>query len=163
MGRSEQEWILSHAAPDAELPARAPLPQWWWDQTLRTRRIIAGCIVFLLIAGIGAAVYALTDGEASADPVEVEARAYVAALPPQRVETWDELAECESEGDWAAATGNGFYGGLQFSQATWLEFGGTGGPHEAIREEQIMRAESVQEAQGWGAWPNCSAQLGLQD
>ena len=82
-------------------------------------------------------------------------------MPPERVATWDRLAECETEGDWGAATGNGYYGGLQFTQATWLEFGGTGSPHEATREEQIMRAEAVHTEQGWAAWPRCSATLGL--
>ena len=74
---------------------------------------------------------------------------------------WDELAECESGGNWAINTGNGYYGGLQFTLETWQGYGGTGYPHEASREEQIAVAERVQNAQGWGAWPACAAELGL--
>jgi resuscitation-promoting factor RpfB len=74
---------------------------------------------------------------------------------------WDELAECESGGNWAINTGNGYYGGLQFTLSTWQAYGGTGYPHEASREEQIAVAERVQAGQGWGAWPACAAELGL--
>lgn len=75
--------------------------------------------------------------------------------------TWDQLAECESGGNWNIDTGNGYRGGLQFSQSTWEAYGGSGNPADASREQQIAVAESVQEGQGWGAWPACSAQLGL--
>ena len=74
---------------------------------------------------------------------------------------WDELAECESGGNWATNTGNGYYGGLQFSLDTWQAYGGPGMPHEQSRETQIMIAEKIQAAQGWGAWPSCAAELGL--
>ena len=74
---------------------------------------------------------------------------------------WDELAECESGGNWAINTGNGYYGGLQFTLETWQAYGGEGYPHHASREEQIAVAERVQNAQGWGAWPACAAELGL--
>jgi resuscitation-promoting factor RpfB len=74
---------------------------------------------------------------------------------------WDELAECESGGDWAINTGNGYYGGLQFSLSTWQAYGGPGMPHEQSRETQIAIAEKIQAAQGWGAWPSCAAELGL--
>jgi resuscitation-promoting factor RpfB len=74
---------------------------------------------------------------------------------------WDELAECESGGNWATNTGNGYYGGLQFSLDTWQAYGGPGMPHEQSRETQIAIAEKVQAAQGWGAWPSCASQLGL--
>jgi len=74
---------------------------------------------------------------------------------------WDQLAQCESGGNWAINTGNGYYGGLQFSLSTWQAYGGPGMPHEQSRETQIAIAEKVQAAQGWGAWPSCSAQLGL--
>ncbi|HEX2177713.1 MAG TPA: transglycosylase family protein [Nocardioidaceae bacterium] len=74
---------------------------------------------------------------------------------------WDQLAQCESGGNWATNTGNGYYGGLQFSLSTWQGYGGTGMPHEASRETQIAVAERVQNAQGWGAWPSCAAELGL--
>lgn len=75
--------------------------------------------------------------------------------------TWDALAQCESGGNWSIDTGNGFSGGLQFTDSTWSAYGGTGSAADASREEQIAVAEQVQASQGWGAWPSCSAQLGL--
>ena len=73
---------------------------------------------------------------------------------------WDRLAQCEAGGNWSINTGNGFYGGLQFTLSTWRAYGGTGMPHEASRE-QIAVAERVQDAQGWGAWPACTSKLGI--
>ncbi len=78
--------------------------------------------------------------------------------------TWDALAQCESSGDWHINTGNGYYGGLQFLPSTWESFGGTQYASRAdlaTREQQIATAEKVLDVQGWGAWPACSAQLGL--
>ena len=75
--------------------------------------------------------------------------------------TWDALAQCESSGNWAINTGNGYTGGLQFSPTTWAAYGGTGSAADASREQQIAVAERVQASQGWGAWPSCSAKLGL--
>ncbi|MDP9999537.1 transglycosylase family protein [Pseudarthrobacter sulfonivorans] len=75
--------------------------------------------------------------------------------------TWDALAQCESGGNWAINTGNGYSGGLQFSPTTWAAYGGTGSAADASREQQIAVAEQVQAGQGWGAWPSCAAQLGL--
>jgi uncharacterized protein YabE (DUF348 family) len=74
---------------------------------------------------------------------------------------WDQLAQCEAGGNWAANTGNGYYGGLQFLPKTWTAFGGSGMPHQASREEQIAIAQKVQASQGWGAWGGCSRKLGL--
>ncbi len=77
--------------------------------------------------------------------------------------TWDSLAECESGGDWNTNTGNGYYGGVQFSQSTWEAYGGTEyAPRAdlATREEQIAIAERTLAGQGWGAWPACSAKTG---
>ena len=74
---------------------------------------------------------------------------------------WDRLAECESNGNWSINTGNGYYGGLQFSQQSWQAVGGSGLPSNASKSEQIQRAEQLRQIQGWGAWPACSAQLGL--
>lgn len=68
---------------------------------------------------------------------------------------WDAVAACESGGDWAADTGNGFYGGLQFKPSTWKEFGGNGSPAAASRAEQIAVANRVLAKQGPGAWPKC--------
>jgi uncharacterized protein YabE (DUF348 family) len=75
---------------------------------------------------------------------------------------WDKLAQCESGGNWSINTGNGYYGGLQFSLSTWRAYGGSGMPHEASREEQIRIAKKVQASDGWGAWPACTAKLGLR-
>jgi LysM repeat protein len=75
---------------------------------------------------------------------------------------WDQLAECESGGNWSTSTGNGYYGGLQFSQGSWNAAGGTGSPADASREEQIRVAQNLQSSQGWGAWPACSRELGLR-
>jgi hypothetical protein len=75
---------------------------------------------------------------------------------------WDELAQCESSGDWSINTGNGYYGGLQFSLQSWQGAGGSGNPANASREEQIRVAENLLAMQGWGAWPSCSRQLGLR-
>lgn len=74
---------------------------------------------------------------------------------------WDQLAQCESGGNWNINTGNGFSGGLQFHPQTWAGHGGTGAAHNASKAEQIAVAKRVQASQGWGAWPACSAKLGL--
>jgi hypothetical protein len=75
---------------------------------------------------------------------------------------WDALGQCESGGDPTTNTGNGFYGLLQFTLQSWQAVGGTGYPHHASREEQISRGRALQAIQGWGAWPACSARLGLR-
>ena len=77
---------------------------------------------------------------------------------------WDALAKCESGGNWAINTGNGYYGGLQFSLATWNGYGGAEFaeyPHQATREEQIIVAERLRAARGYQPWPSCRAKLGL--
>jgi resuscitation-promoting factor RpfB len=76
---------------------------------------------------------------------------------------WDQLAQCESGGNWAINTGNGYYGGLQFNLDTWQAYGGTGYPHENSREEQIAVATRLRDANGgsYGSWPHCASQLGL--
>jgi hypothetical protein len=77
---------------------------------------------------------------------------------------WDDLARCESGGNWAINTGNGYYGGLQFNYATWHDYGGGAYaeyPHQASREEQIAVAERLRAARGYAPWPACRAKLGL--
>jgi hypothetical protein len=77
---------------------------------------------------------------------------------------WDDLAQCESGGNWAINTGNGYYGGLQFSYDTWHGYGGgefAEYPHEATREEQIIVAERLHAARGFQPWPACRIKLGL--
>jgi hypothetical protein len=91
------------------------------------------------IAGaLAVAPMALATGTANADSVD-----------------WDAIAACESGGNWSINTGNGYYGGLQFTMSTWQANGGTGSPHNASREEQIRVAENVLASQGIGAWPSC--------
>ena len=77
------------------------------------------------------------------------------------VATWEKLAQCESGGNWSINTGNGFYGGLQFTQQSWNGVGMSGSPQYASREAQIEAGERLLAVQGWGAWPACSAKLGL--
>lgn len=93
-----------------------------------------------------------------------------AAPAPQPVVTydgdtvWDALAQCESGGNWAINTGNGYYGGLQFNLGTWQGYGGAefaAYPHEASREQQIAVAERLHAARGYAPWPACRAKLGL--
>jgi hypothetical protein len=76
--------------------------------------------------------------------------------------TWEQVAQCESGGNWSINTGNGYYGGLQFNLDSWRWVGGSGYPHEASKAEQIHRAELLHERQGWNAWPACSRKLGLR-
>lgn len=78
--------------------------------------------------------------------------------------TWDKVADCESSGNWKINTGNGYYGGLQFSQSTWDAYGGRTYARRAdlaTQAQQIAVAERVLKAQGPGAWPVCSARAGL--
>ena len=105
------------------------------------RRIVA---LTALALGLAFAALSLGSGTAAADSGV----------------NWDAVAQCESGGNWAINTGNGFYGGLQFSPATWASNGGTGMPHLASREEQIRVAENVYRSQGIGAWPTCGAKAG---
>ncbi len=75
---------------------------------------------------------------------------------------WDRLAKCESGGNWKINTGNGYYGGLQFSAGTWRAMGGTGLPHQHSKAEQIKRGKILQARSGWGQWPSCTRKLGLR-
>ncbi|MFI9786388.1 transglycosylase family protein [Kitasatospora sp. NPDC051984] len=78
--------------------------------------------------------------------------------------TWDKVAQCESTGNWAINSGNGFYGGLQFTNSTWAAFGGTAYAPQAnlaTKAQQISVAEKVLASQGPGAWPVCSVVAGL--
>ncbi|MGN8048257.1 transglycosylase family protein [Curtobacterium sp. 22159] len=107
----------------------------------RTRTIVGG-LAFAGIAATGVGLAAAPANAASGS-------------------TWDALAQCESGGNWAINTGNGYYGGLQFTLGTWQANGGSGNPASASRDAQIAVAERVLASQGWGAWPACSAKLGL--
>lgn len=157
------------AARDGGHPAgTAPfLPSAWWRLPVHRRRQVAGGVVAVVVAVAVVLVLRSSGGDdagtaaAGTTPTTVDAAAYVAALSPQRVQTWDSLAECESGGDWSDDTGNSFYGGLQFTLESWQTVGGAGNPADASRDEQIMRAEMLEQEQGWAAWPACAAQLGL--
>lgn len=101
-----------------------------------------------------------------AAPAPAPAQAVAAApVPPVPADSvWDALAQCESSGNWAINTGNGYYGGLQFDLATWQQYGGTeyaAYPHQATREQQIAVAERLHAARGFAPWPACRVELGL--
>ena len=103
-------------------------------------------IVTLVAFAVGLALAALTLGSGTATA--------------ESTVNWDAVAKCESGGNWAINSGNGYYGGLQFSPATWKANGGSGMPHQASREEQIRVAENVLRTQGIGAWPTCGKAAG---
>jgi resuscitation-promoting factor RpfE len=103
------------------------------------RKTLSRSFGLAAIAGaLVAAPMALATGTANADSVN-----------------WEAIAACESGGNWSISTGNGYYGGLQFTMGTWRAHGGSGNPANASREEQIRVAERVLNSQGIGAWPVC--------
>lgn len=106
------------------------------------RRILAALAAFAPVLAVLAALFG--PGTAAADSSV----------------NWDAVAQCESGGNWSIDTGNGYYGGLQFSPATWKANGGKGMPDNASREEQIRVAENVVRSQGIGAWPVCGKAVG---
>jgi Transglycosylase-like domain len=109
-----------------------------------------------LLAHIGTAAIAIMAPLAFVAP---------ALAGPARQDPWDQVAQCESGGNWSANTGNGYFGGLQFTRGTWHSFGGgafAGTADQATRSEQIAVAEKVLRAQGWRAWPSCSRRVGLR-
>lgn len=80
-------------------------------------------------------------------------------------DVWEKVAACESTGNWHINTGNGYYGGLQFTTSTWSAYGGTAYAARAdlaTKDEQIAVAEKVLDGQGPGAWPTCSVRAGLK-
>jgi Spy/CpxP family protein refolding chaperone len=105
--------------------------------TMRRAAAVAGAAGAIAIAQMAAAT-----PEAGAEP------------------NWNAMAQCESGGNWSANTGNGFYGGLQFTPATWAANGGVGSPAAAGRDEQIRVARNVLRTQGLGAWPVCGGPIG---
>lgn len=113
---------------------------------MRAHLVAASAATGLIAAG---SVVALGTGTAQAAPAAV----------------WDRVAQCESGGRWNINTGNGFYGGLQFTASTWKAFGGlayASRADRATRLEQIAVAERVLAGQGWGAWPVCSIKAGAR-
>ncbi|ASN40216.1 cell wall function protein [Arthrobacter sp. 7749] len=99
-----------------------------------------------------------SDSESKSEPKKTSTPGSVSA-------SWAALAKCESGGNWSINTGNGYYGGLQFSASSWL---GAGGgkyaplPHLASPSEQVATAEKLRANGGWGHWPHCSSKLGLR-
>jgi resuscitation-promoting factor RpfA len=141
----------------------ASLPTYFSRENLLRLAVAAVIALASVIAVTGAIAVAAPASAtpaptvAAADPVEVADSANAAPSP-----TWDRLAQCESNGNWAANTRNGFSGGLQFTPSTWRAYGGQGDAHTATRAQQITVAERVLVDQGWAAWPACSAKLGLR-
>jgi resuscitation-promoting factor RpfA len=105
------------------------------------RALIRGAARLTLVGALAATPLALATGTASATD-------------------WDAVAQCESSGNWHTETGNGYGGGLQFTNSTWHAFGGSGEPEDASREQQIQVAEKVKGSQGMSAWPVCSKKAG---
>ncbi len=84
--------------------------------------------------------------------------AYLSAVQAASVPNeanWDRVAACESGGNWSINTGNGYYGGLQFSLGTWRAYGGSGYPHQQSKAEQVRVAERVRTSSGLHHWPVC--------
>ncbi len=81
---------------------------------------------------------------------------------PADDDVWLKVAECESHHNWQSDSGNGYFGGLQFSLGAWASVGGTGKPSDASKGEQIERGKMLQKIRGWGAWGACSKKLGLR-
>lgn len=103
-------------------------------------------------------------GVAAASGATVAASVAVSTPANAAGSVWDRVARCESGGNWSINTGNGYYGGLQFSRSSWRAAGGTryaSLPHKASRVEQIMAAQQLLRMQGPGAWPVCSRKAGL--
>lgn len=80
---------------------------------------------------------------------------------PDDAEIWENIAKCETNGNWSSDTGNGYFGGLQFSQGAWNSVGGSGNPAQASKDEQISRGKMLQKMRGWGVWGACAVKLGL--
>jgi len=101
---------------------------------------------------------------ATDDTAATAATGATTAPAAQAVSVWDAVAACESGGNWAINTGNGYYGGLQFSVPTWRAFGGTAyapSANRASKAVQIAVARRVLAVQGPGAWPVCGRRAGL--
>ena len=98
---------------------------------------------------------------ADAPPAPPAYRSSAAAGEPSDAD-FDRLAHCESTSRWNLNSGNGYYGGLQFSASSWRGVGGTGLPHEHPREVQIEMGRRLWRQAGWGSWPHCSRQLGYR-
>ncbi|MEI7622320.1 MAG: transglycosylase family protein [Actinomycetes bacterium] len=100
-----------------------------------------------------------------APPVRKGQTRAAVVVDPSDPGVWDELAHCETRGNWATDSAPGFAGGLGFANSTWTSMGGhefAESAADATREQQIVIAQRVLESSGWGAWPGCSDLLGLR-
>lgn len=161
--QDETEEVVARFAPAAALPAvdtTAPSTTVVTATTQATATTVAPApptTVERVAAAVAKKVTSTTSPPTTQAPAPPPTYAYGDPADPA---TWDRMAECESSGNWAANTGNGYYGGLQFSLSTWQHYGGTGYPHQASRATQIQIGQRLQAARGWGAWPGCSRELG---
>ena len=117
-----------------------------------------------LAIAVALAVSATLASSVALAPAAPAAPAALAAPATQAATVWDGVAACESGGNWAISTGNGYYGGLQFSASTWWAFGGTAyaaSANRATKAVQIAIARRVLGIQGPGAWPVCGRRAGL--
>lgn len=142
--------------------------------------LIVLCIPFLLTSSIQVKAWEGDDG--GLDQWEVTVGRYAERLnnaqqlsipisppstttisTPPHYEIWLRLQQCETSYlGWSANTGNGFYGGLQFTLESWRGVGESGYPHQHSALTQMWAAERLLDLQGWGAWPACSRKLGLR-
>lgn len=141
---------------------------------MKRRIVMTAAVATVCISALGACTPAEVQwwqAWHAQDPVAAEAFAadqtvaVAAESASQPVGVWDDLAECESGGDWAINTGNGYHGGLQFLGSTWRAYGGGEFAEQAdlaSRDQQISVAERVRDDVGFGAWPACSRRLGLR-
>lgn len=137
-----------------EVVAAVPPPTWpytrievqrWWNRLHNPN--IDRATAIRLAAYLNAAVLA-------------QVQAYLAAVQQAQAHTdlvyrWQGVANCESGGNWAINTGNGYYGGVQFLLSTWRSVGGSGYPHQNSPGEQAYRAEILKNRSGLGQWPVC--------
>jgi hypothetical protein len=141
MARPETSLVLSAAAERHQRP-----PRW----VCFGAREAKGTMLYnlrkkLTMAAIGGALVAA--------PMALSTSFSVATASAEV--NWDAVAACESGGNWSTDTGNGYYGGLQFTMGTWRANGGSGSPRNASRDEQIRVANNVLHSQGIRAWPVC--------
>ena len=108
-------------------------------------------VAVILVAGGMTTAFAVADG------VAFSSLASAGGSPAQ----FERLAQCESGGNWAINTGNGYYGGLQFNLGTWRGVGFSGYPHQASKATQIAAGQKLHAQRGWSPWPACSRKLGL--
>jgi LysM repeat protein len=178
--QQRKRYVVKRGDSLSSIAKRAKLPSWRpiWDLNTRIKHpnlIYPGQKLTIPARGEqlkhrplpAAAVTRVVAQERSAAPASGSGRSTVTRSASAGGGTagggvWDRLAQCESGGNWGINTGNGYSGGLQFAPGTWSANGGTGSAHNASRAEQIRVAERVRASQGWGAWPACSAKLGLR-